>query len=89
MSPLVVVALASQIREYRRRHSTARVVDVTEEYEDLLKEDPHVKFSGEEAFGRYLDMHELYNEYINSKFEEPMDSFSQTELIPCNLKFTR
>ncbi|RRT63212.1 hypothetical protein B296_00027510 [Ensete ventricosum] len=47
MSPHVVVAFASQIREYRRRHSTACVVDVTEEYEDLLKEDPHVKFSGE------------------------------------------
>ncbi|CAD5174388.1 unnamed protein product [Musa acuminata subsp. malaccensis] len=46
------------IREYHRRHSTARVVDVIEEYEELPKEDPLTKFSGEEAFGQYLDMHE-------------------------------
>ena len=45
MSPYVV-AFASQIREYHRRHSAARVVDVTE-YVELLKQEPHIEFSGE------------------------------------------
>ncbi|KAJ8486701.1 hypothetical protein OPV22_019186 [Ensete ventricosum] len=84
-----------EIRDYHRRHPAARVVDATEEYEELLKEEPHIEFSGEEGFGRYLDMHELYNEYINSKFGETMeytaflDSFSQTQKLPCNLKLSR
>ncbi|WOL20473.1 splicing factor [Canna indica] len=84
-----------EIREYHRRHPAARVVDATEEYEELLKEEPHIEFTGEEAFGRYLDMHELFNEYINSKFGEPMeysaflDSFTQTQKIPVHLKLTR
>ncbi|KAG6488072.1 hypothetical protein ZIOFF_056830 [Zingiber officinale] len=85
-----------EIRDYHRRHPSARVVDTTEEYEELLKEEPHIEFSGEEAFGRYLDMHELYNEYINSKFGDSsteyltfLDSFSQTQSIPFHLKLSR
>ncbi|XP_074570094.1 splicing factor SF3a60 homolog [Curcuma longa] len=85
-----------EIRDYHRRHPSARVVDTTEEYEELLKEEPHIEFSGEEAFGRYLDMHELYNEYINSKFGDSsteyltfLDSFSRTQSIPCHLKLSR
>lgn len=84
-----------EIREYHRRHPSARVVDVTEEFEEMLKEEPVIEFSGEEAFGRYLDMHELYNEYINSKFGQHidysafLDVFWQTHKIPSNLKLTR
>jgi Pre-mRNA-splicing factor SF3A3, of SF3a complex, Prp9 len=46
----------------------------------------------QEAFGRYLDMHELYNEFINSKFGTPIEysvyvgTFSETGKIPRNLK---
>ncbi|KAI3953461.1 hypothetical protein MKW92_010877, partial [Papaver armeniacum] len=58
------------IREYHRRHPNSRALDVYKEAEELLKEEPHVEFSGEEGHGRYLDLHELYNEYINSKFAE-------------------
>ncbi|CAL5344132.1 unnamed protein product [Camellia sinensis] len=84
-----------EIREYHRRHPAARVVDVNEEYEELLKEEPRIEFTGEEALGRYLDLHELYNEYINSKFAEPieysayLDVFSQPHKIPRKLKLTR
>ncbi|XP_058095942.1 splicing factor SF3a60 homolog [Magnolia sinica] len=84
-----------EIREYHRRHPAARVIDATDEYEDLLKEEPRIEFSGEEGFGRYLDMHELFNEYINSKFGENieysayLDVFPQTHKIPRNLKMTR
>lgn len=36
-----------QIRDYHRRHPAARVVDATEDNEELLKEEPHIEFSGE------------------------------------------
>ncbi|KAJ4954013.1 hypothetical protein NE237_030845 [Protea cynaroides] len=84
-----------EIREYHRRHPSARVVDAGEEHEELLKQEPHVEFSGEESFGRYLDLHELYNEYVNSKFGEPieysayLDLFSQLQKIPHSHKLTR
>ncbi|PIA54844.1 hypothetical protein AQUCO_00901023v1 [Aquilegia coerulea] len=84
-----------EIREYHRRHPNARVIDASEEYEELLKEEPHIGFSGEEGHGKYLDMHELYNEYINSKFGKHieysvyLDVFSQPNHVPRNLKLTR
>ncbi|KAG8653026.1 hypothetical protein MANES_06G159600v8 [Manihot esculenta] len=84
-----------EIREYHRRHPAARVVDANEEHDALLKEEPLIEFTGEEAFGKYLDMHELYNQFINSKFGEPieysayLDVFSQTHNIPRKLKLTR
>ncbi|KAJ0753112.1 putative transcription factor C2H2 family [Helianthus annuus] len=82
------------IREYHRgRHpSAARVLDS----EQLLEEEPHIQFSGEEAYGRYLDLHELYNDYINSKFGKQIDYsaylevFSQPQRIPSSkLQATR
>ena len=36
-----------QIREYHRRHPAARVVDANEEYEEVLKEEPRIEFTGE------------------------------------------
>jgi splicing factor 3A subunit 3 len=76
------------------------------EQEDLdarIKEEPHVYFTGEEALGRFLDLHELHNMYINSKFgpktkdgdEEELeymrylDTFSQVENIPRHFKFSK
>ncbi|KAG5233734.1 splicing factor [Salix suchowensis] len=84
-----------EIREYHRRHPAARAVDVNEDYEAMLKEEPVIEFTGEEAFGKYLDMHELYNQYNNLKFEKPieystyLDIFSQPHIVPRKLKFTR
>ncbi|KAG0461244.1 hypothetical protein HPP92_021180 [Vanilla planifolia] len=84
-----------EIREYHRRHPLARVIDPTEDFEEIVKEEPHVEFSGEEAFGRYLDMHELFNEFINSKFGEPveysayLDTFSQFHKVSNQLKSSR
>lgn len=84
-----------EIREYHRKHQAARVVDANEEYEELLKEELRIEFRGEEAFGRYLDLHELYNEYINSKFGEHIEYsayvevFSEPQKIPRKLKLTR
>lgn len=84
-----------EIREYHRKHPAARVVDANDDFEDLLKEEPRIEFSGEEAFGRYLDMHALYQQYVNSKFGEPieysayLDIFSETDKIPRKMKTTR
>lgn len=33
-----------------------------------LREEPKVDFSGEEGQGRFLDLHEHYHTFINSKF---------------------
>ncbi|PHT87481.1 hypothetical protein T459_09587 [Capsicum annuum] len=85
-----------EIREYHRRHPAARgIIDTSDEYEQLLKEEPQIEFSGEEGSGRYLDLHELYNQYINSKFGEPieytayLDVFSQPQKIPHKAKASR
>ncbi|KAK7410706.1 hypothetical protein VNO78_01709 [Psophocarpus tetragonolobus] len=94
-----------EIREYHRKHPIARVVDANDDYEALLKEEPQIEFSGEEALGRYLDLHELYYQYVNSKFGEFINSksgererieysayvdvFSDTDKIPRKMKMTR
>ncbi|KAK7351002.1 hypothetical protein VNO77_10117 [Canavalia gladiata] len=84
-----------EIREYHRKHPVARVVDANDDYDALLKEEPQIEFSGEEAFGRYLDLHELHHQYINSKFGEPieysayLDVFSATDKIARKMKMTR
>ncbi|CAL4948136.1 unnamed protein product [Urochloa decumbens] len=84
-----------EIRDYHRRNPSACFVSTTDDYEELLKEEPVIEFTGEEAFGRYLDLHELYNEFINSKFGTPMEysayvgCFSQTEKILQSHKKTR
>jgi splicing factor 3A subunit 3 len=55
----------------------------------------YLKIVFQEAFGRYLDMHELYQQYVNSKFGEPieysayLDIFSETDKIPRKMKTTR
>ncbi|MQM05972.1 hypothetical protein Taro_038796 [Colocasia esculenta] len=36
-----------EIREYHRRHPVGLVADAAAEYEELLKEEPHIEFSGE------------------------------------------
>ncbi|XP_020157876.1 splicing factor SF3a60 homolog isoform X3 [Aegilops tauschii subsp. strangulata] len=84
-----------EIRDYHRRNHSARFISETDDYEELLKEEPAIEFTGEEAFGRYLDLHELYNEFINSKFGSLMEysayvgTFAQTEKISHSLKATR
>ncbi|KAL6975664.1 hypothetical protein U1Q18_024459 [Sarracenia purpurea var. burkii] len=39
-----------EIHDYHRQHPIARVVDINEEYEKLLKEEPHIEFTGEVVF---------------------------------------
>ncbi|CAH8384498.1 unnamed protein product [Eruca vesicaria subsp. sativa] len=84
-----------EIREYHRKYPSGPLVDASADYEALLKVEPVISFSGEEGAGRYLDLHDLYNQYINSKFGERveysvyLDVFSQPEKIARKLKFSR
>ncbi|XP_013614275.1 PREDICTED: splicing factor 3A subunit 3 [Brassica oleracea var. oleracea] len=84
-----------EIREYHRKYPSGPLVDASADYEALLKVEPVISFSGEEGAGRYLDLHDLYNQYINSKFGERveysvyLDVFSQPEKISRKLKFSR
>jgi len=84
-----------EIREYHRRHPNARDVNNLDDPEEYLKEEPYIDFSGEEVYGRYLDMHELYNQFLNSKFGHPieysafLDEFSQTHKISRSHKLTK
>ncbi|XP_038683403.1 splicing factor SF3a60 homolog isoform X2 [Tripterygium wilfordii] len=95
MIDTISVTTEKLIRDYHRRHPAARVVDANEEYEAMLKEEPSIEFSGEEAFGRYLDLHEMYHQYINSKFGEKieyaayLDVFSEPQKISRKLRMTR
>ncbi|TVU35501.1 hypothetical protein EJB05_17394 [Eragrostis curvula] len=74
-----------EIRDYHRRNPSARLFDPSF----------RILVVWMEAFGRYLDLHELYNEFINSKFGTRMEysayvgTFTQTEKISRNHKATR
>ncbi|GLU09488.1 hypothetical protein SLE2022_263480 [Rubroshorea leprosula] len=81
-----------EICEYHRKHPASHDANAGyDQYEAL----PVIKFTGEEGFGRYLDLHALYNQYINSKFGKPidysayLDAFSQMQNIPLKLKSAR
>ncbi|DBB14656.1 hypothetical protein WJX82_004178 [Trebouxia sp. C0006] len=54
------------LKDYYRN----RPIEVTEAENDELasREEPRVEFSGEEGQGRFLDLHEHYHTFINSKF---------------------
>ncbi|KAI3705730.1 hypothetical protein L1987_75971 [Smallanthus sonchifolius] len=66
-----------EIREYYSRYPSARVLDTTDEYEQLLEVKPHIEFSAEEAYGRYPDMQ--YKEYLSTLTEYLVYFFERTE----------
>jgi splicing factor 3A subunit 3 len=64
-----------QIRDYHRKHALPAA---TEPYEkelltDVLESAPEQAFTGEEAEGRYLDMHGLHEQFLNLKGVEHVD----------------
>lgn len=63
-----------EIKDYHRKHPSTDITEAEDE-EGLLRFEPEVEFSGEESMGRYLDLHELYNQFINSKFGSKTDYF--------------
>lgn len=67
-----------ELRDYHRRHG-AGGLDLTEAAAEAeaeaasLRADPDIDFSGEEGFGRFLDLIELHQAYMNSKFGQQVD----------------
>eukprot|EP00270_Netrium_digitus_P016460 TRINITY_DN590_c0_g2_i1.p1 TRINITY_DN590_c0_g2~~TRINITY_DN590_c0_g2_i1.p1 ORF type:complete len:522 (+),score=201.36 TRINITY_DN590_c0_g2_i1:63-1628(+) len=85
-----------EIRDYHRKNLGAREVEVLEDPEVLIKEEPWLEFSGEEAMGKHMDMHELYLLFINSKFGQReldysvyLQEMQQTHKIVRRHKFTK
>ncbi|PRW61113.1 splicing factor 3A subunit 3 [Chlorella sorokiniana] len=76
-----------EVREYHRKFPNDDLTEA-ENDEALLSEAPAVPFSGEEAMGRFLDLHELFHTYTNSKFGKQVDyytyvcSIAEFEAIP-------
>jgi len=62
----------NEIREYHRCYPSNDVTEA-ENDEEALKYEPQVEFSGEEVYGKYLDLHECYNIFINKKFGDQID----------------
>ncbi|XP_023330503.1 splicing factor 3A subunit 3 [Eurytemora carolleeae] len=69
-----------QIKEFHRRHPGEISVPMSVEFEELkkIRENPAddlamVPFSDEEGYGKYLDLHECYDKFINLKGVERMD----------------
>ncbi|CAG0917672.1 unnamed protein product [Notodromas monacha] len=74
------------IKEFHRRHPNEISVPMSVEFMewDKLRENPSdeanlVDFSGEEGYGRYLDLHECYLKYINLRGIEKLDYISYLE----------
>ncbi|XP_021841180.2 splicing factor SF3a60 homolog [Spinacia oleracea] len=70
--------ILKKIHEYNRNNSTAAsdVVRDGEKFESIIMDELlnlEIPFSGEEGLGKYLDLHEFYNVFINSKFGYPLD----------------
>uniref|UniRef100_A0A674D882 Splicing factor 3a, subunit 3 n=1 Tax=Salmo trutta TaxID=8032 RepID=A0A674D882_SALTR len=67
-----------QIKEFHRKHPNEICVPMSVEFDELVKarENPTeetqnmVEFSDEEAYGRYLDLHDCYRKFINLKGAE-------------------
>ncbi|OWM79634.1 hypothetical protein CDL15_Pgr023046 [Punica granatum] len=83
-----------EIREYHRKHPAARVVDTNEEFEELLKEEPQIEFSGETANSPSYEsllllididffiqeaMGRQYREYLEKLLEYLVYFFERTE----------
>ncbi|XP_022919340.1 splicing factor 3A subunit 3 [Onthophagus taurus] len=70
-----------QIKDFYRKHPNEISVPMSVEFDELAKarENPTeemanlVEFSDEEGYGKYLDLHECYEKYINLKGIEKVD----------------
>ncbi|XP_077297944.1 splicing factor 3a subunit 3 noi [Arctopsyche grandis] len=69
-----------QIKEFHRKHPNEISVPMSVQFEELAKmrenptEDANmIDFSDEEGYGKYLDLHECYEKYINLKGIEKVD----------------
>lgn len=67
-----------QIKEFYKKHPNEISVPLSVEFDELAKTNLDdmsalVDFSDEEGYGKYLDLHECYEKYINIKGIEKLD----------------
>lgn len=66
-----------------------------EDEDAIIKFEPKVDFSGEEAGGRYLDLHEQFQIFVNSKFKKDITYsefcvlFDQFSDVPRDCRLSR
>ncbi|KAL4539701.1 hypothetical protein Ndes2437B_g01942 [Nannochloris sp. 'desiccata'] len=72
-------------RDYHKRFGGADEVTGPENGAALLGSEPHLAFSGEEGMGRFLDLHELHQEWQNAKFGGPIDYSAYVAGLPEHL----
>jgi splicing factor 3A subunit 3 len=72
-------------RDYHRKFGGADELTGPENGAALLGSEPHLAFSGEEGMGRFLDLHELHQEWQNAKFGGPIDYSAYVASLPEHL----
>jgi len=72
-------------RDYHRRFVGADELTGPENGAALLGAEPHLAFSGEEGMGRFLDLHEVHQEWQNAKFGGPIDYSAYVAGLPEHL----
>ncbi|CAL4091072.1 unnamed protein product [Meganyctiphanes norvegica] len=72
-----------QIKEFHKKHPNEISVPMSVEFEEINKQREStdesvvmVDFTDEEGYGKYLDLHECYNKYLNIKGIEKIDYIS-------------
>mmetsp|Transcript_6383 Transcript_6383/g.18382 ORF Transcript_6383/g.18382 Transcript_6383/m.18382 type:complete len:504 (+) Transcript_6383:259-1770(+) len=71
----VMATFQARLKEVQDYHAKYPSTDITEPEDTSggLRGELDVEFSGEESLGRFLDLHESFNRFINSKFGRPME----------------
>mmetsp|Transcript_16887 Transcript_16887/g.30636 ORF Transcript_16887/g.30636 Transcript_16887/m.30636 type:complete len:624 (-) Transcript_16887:290-2161(-) len=66
------VRFYDRLKEVKDYHRKFTVMEITEAEDDshLLKEEPTIEFSGEEGYGRFLDLHGLFTSYVNLRIHD-------------------
>ena len=71
----------AELREYHRRFQQSTTVEAESEgrVELISEDDLPVSFSAEECYGKYVDLHDIYQEYNNLKFNFDNPTVNTTE----------
>ncbi|XKL61992.1 hypothetical protein PGB90_001825 [Kerria lacca] len=77
------------MKEFHRKHPNQVSVPMSIEFDELnkLRENPTeemnniVEFTDEEGYGKYLDLHECYEKYINLKGVEKVDYITYLSIL--------
>lgn len=78
-----------QIKDFHRRHPGEVQIPMSVEFDEMKKvretgaEDTntYVEFSDEEGYGKYLDLHETYDKYVNLKGVDRVDYLTYLNLF--------